>query len=133
MTTITNAADRALEHVGDAASHVRKTLLEQVAKIVSSTRDAEVSGIDALLDRMGLQRRQSALRPVFWITAGAVAAGMAIFFMSPTSGKEARRRIASVLRGEAKASATQVKVVEAQGHTTCEEPSVQNGARHEAG
>jgi hypothetical protein len=80
MTRITDTSDRAMDHVEEAASHARATLLElsaQVGRIINSARKAEGRGIDALLDRLGLQRRQGALGPVVWFAAGAVAAGMA--------------------------------------------------------
>src|SRR5271170_7360710 len=85
MTTISNTADHATEQVKDAASHVRGTLLDfstQVLKLINRARDAEGRGVDAMLHGLGLERRRSALGPVLWFAAGAVAAGTAVLLTS---------------------------------------------------
>jgi hypothetical protein len=121
-----------VEHARQAA---RGTLLElsaHLGKIANSAREAEGRGIDALLDRLGLQRKQSALRPALWLAAGALAAGMALSLMSPT-GKEARRRIVTWIRGETEKNATPVKATEhrAEQAAKSETSPVRNGAKQQ--
>jgi hypothetical protein len=137
MTTITKTSDRAMDHVEDAASHARSTLLElstQVGKVISGALTAEGRGVDALLDRLGLQRRESAFKPAVWFAAGAVAAGMAVLLMSPTSGKELRRRIASFLGNETETNAARSDALPRVEQVAKSEASTaKNGARHETG
>jgi gas vesicle protein len=66
----------------------------------------------AVLDRLGLQRRQSALTPALWFAAGAVVAGAAVMLLAPTSGKKLRQRIASILDGEGQELASKATAVE---------------------
>jgi hypothetical protein len=46
-----------------------------------------------VLDHLGLQRRESALRPILWFVAGAATAGAIAFLLAPTQGKRIRERI----------------------------------------
>jgi hypothetical protein len=95
MATISATADQ-------ATSHARATLLDlstQIVKLINSARAAENRGVDALLHRLGLQRRSSALMPFLWVAAGAFVAGTAVFLVSPASGKRLRERIVSILDG----------------------------------
>jgi hypothetical protein len=135
MTTISNTAD----HAADAISHARAALLDlpgQMMKLVESARETERRGVDTLLDRMGLQRRQSALAPVAWFAAGAVVAGAAAFILAPTSGKQLRRRIAAFLDAELDAVTSEGKAIEHQvedkvkGEVTAMK-KMPNGASHE--
>jgi hypothetical protein len=110
MTTISNAADHATDQVKDAASHVRGTLLEfstQVLKLINRAREAEGRGVDSVLHGLGLERRRSALGPVLWFAAGAVAAGTAVLLTSPTSGQKLRKAIASFVGQEIEAVGNQ--------------------------
>jgi hypothetical protein len=138
MTTFSNTAD----HATDAISHARAALLDlpgQMMKLVDSARDSERRGVDSLLDRMGLQRRQSAFAPVIWIAAGAVVAGAAAILLAPTSGKELRRRIASFLDSELDTATAQAKKLERRVEDTLkrEAPGIvddvnaPNGIAHE--
>jgi hypothetical protein len=100
MTTISDTADHAAEHMKDVASHARGTMLDlaaQAMKLVSGAREAEGRGVDTLLDRMGLQRRRSGFVPVLWLAAGAIAAAGVVLLLAPTSGKSLRKRIAGFL------------------------------------
>jgi hypothetical protein len=138
MTTISNTADHATEHLKGAASHGRATLLElsaQVKKVINGAREAEDRGVDALLDRLGLQRRQTALNPVLWFAAGAAAAGTVWFLISSTSGKKLLRRISRFVGGEAEPSSVHAKAVEQQVEQPVKigAPTVKNGAEQEAG
>jgi hypothetical protein len=136
MTAITNTSDRAAEHLGEAVSHAKRVFLAQIGKTLDGAREAEGRGIDALLDRLGLQRRESALRPAFWFATGAVAAGaMVALLMSTTSGKEVRRRIATFLGAKTDAGALRVEAVEPQAGRDASSagPMDGAGARHEAG
>jgi hypothetical protein len=131
MTTISNTADHATEHVKEAASHVRTSMLDlstQVIRFINGAREAQGRGMDSVLDRMGLQRRQSALGPILWFTVGAVAAGTAVLLMSPTTGKKLRQRIASFLGHAAEASAAPNGAVEPRVET--EASPGRNGANY---
>ncbi len=132
MSPFSNTAD----HATDAIAHARAALLDlpsQMMKLVDGARETERRGADALLDRMGLQRRQSALTPVIWFVAGAVVAGAAAFILAPTSGKQLRRRVAAFLDAEL----DEIKAVERQveekvrGEVSAV-TKMPNGASHEA-
>jgi len=134
MTTISDTTGHATEHVKEAASHARATLLDlstQVMKLVNGAREAEGRGVDAVLDRLGLQRRSSALGPALWFAAGVVVAGTAVLLMTPTSGKKLRQRIASFLGGEAEAVVTEARAAEQRVDETVKK--MPNGAGHEVG
>jgi len=115
MATISNTADQASDFVKDAASHTKSTFFDlstQVMKMINNAREAEGRGVDMMLDRLGLQRRQSALGPVLWFTAGAVVAGTAVLLFAPTSGQSLRQRLAKFIDSEVKSVATQAKAAE---------------------
>jgi hypothetical protein len=85
--------DQASQVIGDLASSSRAGLDDfgtQVARMLTSWRAIERRGVDTLLDRMGLQRRQSVLRPIFWVTAGAVLGGCAVYVLAPRAGETIR-------------------------------------------
>jgi hypothetical protein len=115
MASITNTAD----------------LSTQVMRLINGARDAEGRGVDALLDRLGLQRRGSALTPLIWFAVGAAVAGTVVVLMAPTSGKELRERIAKFLGGEVEAVAARAKAAEHLTEETVK--TVPNGARHPVG
>jgi hypothetical protein len=120
MNTFSNTAD----HATDAISHARTALLDlpgQMMKLVDNARESERRGVDSLLDRMGLQRRQSVLTPVLWVAAGAVIAGAAAVLLAPTSGREIRRRIASFFDAEVDMIKTQGKDLERRVEETLKE------------
>ena len=119
MTTISNTADHATEQVKEAVTHAgahaRATWLDlstQVIRLINNVREAQARSVDNVLGRMGLQRRHSALRPVLWFAAGAVAAGTAVVLTAPTSGKSLRQRIAKLLNQEVETLTTQAKTIE---------------------
>jgi hypothetical protein len=131
MTTISNTTDHAAEQVKEAASHARTTFLDlstQVMKLINGAREAEGRGVEAVLDRLGLQRRTSALGPVLWFAVGAAVAGTSVVLMTPTSGKKLRRRIARFLGGEVEAVTTEAK--ETKEHTEDGMKKMPNGANH---
>jgi hypothetical protein len=104
MSTFSNTADIATEQLKDTATHARAAFIDlstQAMKLFNGLRDAEGRGMDAVLERLGLQRKQSAVNPALWFVAGAVVAGAAVFVLAPTSGKKLRQRIASFLDDEA--------------------------------
>jgi hypothetical protein len=114
---------------------VRTSLLDlstQVIRFINGAREAQSRGMDTVLDRIGLQRRQSALGPVLWFAAGAVAAGTAVLLLSPASGKQLRQRIATFLGHETEANATPPRTVERRVEET-DAPSGHNGAKHATG
>jgi hypothetical protein len=104
MNSIANSAEHAASQVKEAATHTatraKGNLMDfgtQVLKFVNNLRVMEMRGADNLLDRIGLQRQKSSLGPVLWFAAGAVTAGSVALVLSPTSGKELRRKIAKFL------------------------------------
>jgi gas vesicle protein len=104
MRSITNTADQAVDQVKETAAHAagfaKGNLLDlgtQVLKFVNNLRVMEMRGADNLLDRVGLQRRESSLRPILWFAAGAIAAGSVVLMLAPASGKQLRNRIARML------------------------------------
>jgi hypothetical protein len=135
MTTISNTADHATEHVKHAASHVGSSLLDlstQVIRFANGVREAQGRGVETMLGRLGLQRRQGALGPVLWFAAGAVAAATAVLLLSPTTGPQLRRRITAFIGRETEPNAGQPGVAEPR----IEEPEVSaqhNGAQHATG
>ncbi|MGH7296229.1 MAG: hypothetical protein ACRELB_14910 [Polyangiaceae bacterium] len=97
MGFISQAADRS------SATFGRANLIDlgtQVLRLVNDVRDTQTRALDGVLGRIGLQRRQSILRPVLWIAAGAVAAGAVVLVVAPSSGKELRLRVAGWLAHE---------------------------------
>ena len=104
MNSIADTAGNATEQIKDTASRTaafaKGSLLDfgtQALKLVNGLRAFEMRTADGLLDRVGLQRRESMMTPVLWFTAGALVAGTAAFMLSPMSGKALRKRIAKML------------------------------------
>jgi hypothetical protein len=126
MSTIANTADQASDYAKEAASHARAALMDlpaQALKLVNGARDAEARGIEALLSRMGLQRRQSPLVPGIWFVVGAAVAGTAVLLLTPSTGKVLRQRIAKLFDRE---------VASAEEHIQEVSNRMPNGIRHEA-
>jgi hypothetical protein len=133
MTTFSSTAEHATEQLKDTFVD----LSTQAMKIFNNVREAEDRGMAAVLDRLGLQRRQSALAPVLWVAAGAVVAGAAVLLLAPTSGKKLRQRIASILDGEsqdmvAKATSLEQRVEEKVQGEVAALKNTPNGATHDA-
>jgi hypothetical protein len=83
----------------------------QVLKLINRAREAEGRGVDAMLHGLGLERRRSALGPVLWFAAGAVAAGTAVLLTSPASGQKIRKAIASFVGQEIDAVGSQASAI----------------------
>jgi hypothetical protein len=82
---------------GRTVDHTRSSLVDlgaQALKLTDSLRAIESRGVDSLLGRFGLQRRESALGRVMWFAAGAVTAGAIVLLLAPEAGKRLRGRIA---------------------------------------
>jgi len=104
MSSVSDTAERAVHQVKDTAAHTRSALFDfgaQALRLVNDIRAAEVRGVDSVLGGLGLQRRESALRPVLWFVAGAAVAGAVVFFLAPTQGKKIRDGLRSVIDGKA--------------------------------
>jgi hypothetical protein len=132
MTTFSTTAEHATEQLKDTFVD----LSTQAMKLFNNVREAEDRGMVAILDRLGLQRRQSALAPVVWVAAGAVLAGAAVLLLAPTSGKKLRQRIASILDAEvhevvAKATALEQRLEETVKSEVAALKNTPNGA-HDA-
>jgi gas vesicle protein len=97
MRSISKTADEAMDQVKDTAASAKGSLLDfgtQALKFINTLRVMEMRGADTVLDRIGLQRRESALRPVFWFAAGGLAVGAVALVLAPATGKDLRARIA---------------------------------------
>lgn len=69
--------------------------IERIGHDVRARRD---QAIDALLRRMDLQPRQSALRPLLWLAVGGIAGALVVYFMAPESGRKLRERLANLTK-----------------------------------
>jgi hypothetical protein len=81
-----------------SASNASHALGAQAIQLLDAVRSQRVRALESLLDRAGLQRRRGALRPVLFVVVGAVAAGVVVLVLAPTSGKALRARIRDVFR-----------------------------------
>ncbi len=91
-----NATDQAAQRVKEAAAASRASLLDfgtQALRLFNGWRDVERRSVEAMLGRMGLQRRQSAARPVLWFAAGAVAGGCVAVVLAPMAAEGLRAAI----------------------------------------
>jgi|SRR5580698_9472411 hypothetical protein len=96
MSFVADAAEHAAHHVMGTAAHTRASFVDlgaQALRFINNIQAAEVRGVDSVLGRVGLQRRESALRPLLWFVAGAAAAGAIVFIVAPTQGRKIRERI----------------------------------------
>jgi len=115
--------DQASQVISDLASSSRAGLDDfgtQVVRMLSSWRDIERRGVDTLLDRMGLQRQESALRPLLWIAAGAVVGGCAVYVLAPRAGDTIRIGIEKLRQAR----------VWAEGHASKAASSVSSAVNH---
>ncbi len=62
-----------------------------------TTSSAQAHAVEYALERLGLQRRQSALRPAMFFAAGAVVAGGLAIYFAPTLGQKLRAQILDLL------------------------------------
>jgi gas vesicle protein len=95
-----HAASQAVDQVRSSANETRASLLDlgvQALKFVNHLRVNESRVVDSALDRIGLQRRESAMRPALWFAAGAVVAGGAALVLAPSSGEKLRKRLIELL------------------------------------
>ncbi|MEO6419535.1 MAG: hypothetical protein ABIP39_09030 [Polyangiaceae bacterium] len=102
-STISNAqqiAANAVDQVKAGADTTRSSLVDlgvQALKLFNHVRAQESRYVDSALDHIGLQRRESALRPVLYFAAGALVAGGAALVLAPTSGDMLRKRLIELL------------------------------------
>ena len=75
------------------------SITESFERIGHDVRARRDQAIDALLRRMDLQPRQSALRPLLWLAVGGIAGALVVYFMAPESGRKLRERLTK-LTGE---------------------------------
>jgi hypothetical protein len=100
MSLIADNASHAVEQVKSTASTTRANLVDlglQAMKLVNSVRAQESHAVDSVLGHIGLQRRESPLRPLLFFAAGAVVAGSLVLILAPTSGKKLRLKIRDLL------------------------------------
>lgn len=96
MSSVADTAEHAAHRVMGTAAHTRASLIDlgaQALRFINDIRAAEVRGVDSVLGRLGLQRRESTLRPIVWFVAGAALAGAVVFVVAPTQGKKIRERV----------------------------------------
>ena len=114
MRSIANTADDAMDQVKNTAVSAKGNLMDfgtQALKFINTLRVMEMRSADTVLDRIGLQRRESALRPFMWFAAGGLAVGAVALALAPESGKNLRARVARMLdKGVAKAKDAESKV-----------------------
>lgn len=102
-SAISNAqhvASNAVDQVKAGADSTRSSFIDlgvQALKFFNQVRVQESRYVDSALDHIGLQRRESALRPVLWFAAGAIVAGGAALVLAPTSGDTLRKRLIQLL------------------------------------
>lgn len=109
--SILNTAPQAVQ---SAASSARGSLVDlgvQALKFLNTVRAEEYRLVGSALERVGLQRRESSLRPIAWFAAGAVLGGSAVLLLAPSSGGALRRRIGSFLGMAKDATAEAAKTV----------------------
>jgi hypothetical protein len=97
MGFMSQTTDRAAEAAKDTAMQARANLIDlgaQGLRFFNDLRETRVRAVDGLLGHMGLQRRQSSIRPVLWFALGAVAAGAVVLAVAPRS----RRQLSGWLR-----------------------------------
>lgn len=95
-----HAASNAANQVRSSANDTRASIIDfgvQALKLFNHIRAQESRVVDSALDRIGLQRRESALRPALWFAAGAVVAGGAALVLAPSSGEKLRTRLIELL------------------------------------
>lgn len=90
-------AHAAVDQIKGTVGSARSGILDfgtQALKLLNSIRAQEHRLVGSALEHIGLQRRESSLRPVMWFGAGAVVAGTAVLLVIPSS----RERILSAVR-----------------------------------
>ena len=100
MSSVASTASHAVDHVKDAASIARWNVVDlgiQIVKLLNTIRSQEMCAVDSGLHFIGLQRRESALRPVLIFAAGAVVGSSLAIFLTPTSGKDLRAKLLAFL------------------------------------
>ena len=140
MGPIATNASHAVDQIKDTASSARANLVDfgaHAMKFLDSARVQEARAVDSVLGHIGLQRRVSALRPVWAFAAGILVGGSVALILAPTSGKKLRERIRALLgpreaRNGVKKGAPDVKNVEppaevVPGSSTADAPKSANG------
>ncbi|MGO9839276.1 MAG: YtxH domain-containing protein [Polyangiaceae bacterium] len=114
MSSTSNTTGQAAQTVKDAASHARAGVLDfgtQLLELFGRMRDAEGHGVERLLQRMGLQRREGLTQPVVFFAAGAVFGAGAGLLFAPTSGSELRRNLGTFFSGKVDEVTSRIKAV----------------------
>ena len=117
MSSVTKNASYAADQIKDAALNARAGFADfgvQAMKFLDTIRAQEARAFDSVLEQIGLQRRQSAVRPVLLFLAGAFVAGSVALMLAPTTGRKLRSQILDFL-GVAKESAGRAARQESKG------------------
>jgi hypothetical protein len=100
MSSVAKNVSHAADQIRDAAWSARAGFGDfglQAMKFLDTIRAQEARAFDSVLDQMGLQRRQSAVRPVLFFLAGAFVAGSVALMLAPTTGRKLRSQILDFL------------------------------------
>ncbi|MGH7293826.1 MAG: YtxH domain-containing protein [Polyangiaceae bacterium] len=112
MSSLTKDIQGVGDQVARTATHARGGLVDlgvQVLRFVNNIREAEERGVESILSRLGLQRRQSMARPVLWFAAGAIVAGGAALLFAPMTGEQLLRKLTKAVGGAADEVGSTVK------------------------
>jgi hypothetical protein len=93
-------ASHAVDQVKETVSSARSSLVDlgvQAMKFLDTVRSQEERALDSALEHIGLQRRQSSLRPMLFFVTGAIVAGSIALVLAPASGKKLRAKILDLL------------------------------------
>jgi hypothetical protein len=102
MRTAARNASHAVDQVKETVSSARSSLVDlgvQAMKFLDTVRSQEERALDSALEHIGLQRRQSSLRPMLFFVTGAIVAGTVALVLAPVSGKKLRAKILDLLGG----------------------------------
>jgi hypothetical protein len=100
MRSAARNASHAVDQIKETVSSARSSLVDlgvQGMKFLDAVRSQEERALDSALEHIGLQRRQSSLRPMLFFVTGAIVAGSIALILAPASGKKVRAKILELL------------------------------------
>jgi hypothetical protein len=97
MSSFARTTHHLADQFKDSTSSALADFGAHAMKMLTSARTQENNAVEYALDRLGLQRRQSALRPAMYFAAGAVVAGGVALYFTPAFGKKLRTQILDLL------------------------------------
>jgi hypothetical protein len=97
MSSFARTTHHLADQIKDSTTSALADFGSHAMKMLSSARDQETHAVNVALEHLGLQRRQSALRPAVYFAAGAVVAGGIALIFAPTLGKRIRAQVLDLL------------------------------------